>query len=608
MNYSLACVSCGTSCDETQSTTVCPSCGGQLDVRYDVQDILRSLNIHALRTTPISATKYLRFLPIQDFRKIVSLHEGGTPLQHCTRLGKKLGLNRLFVKNEGANPTGVFKDRGSMVEVTKAVELGAKAIACASTGNMAGSVSAYAAMAGLPCYVVIPEGTPLGKMAQTVSYGARIIQIRGTYADCVPLCQRMAEERGFYLAGDYAFRLEGAKTCAYEIIEQLQWKAPDVVIVPIGCGTHMAGIWKGFQDFHALKLIDRLPRMIGVQPEIVPTVVEAWRQGKERYIKVDKPASVASAVSIGVPQDDIKALAAMRDSGGCGETAADDAILDAEQLLASSESLFVEPASAIPVATLQVLLQKKLIGADETIVCVATGTGLKDPKMAVSHLPDPPILEPTNEDINRYFSLKLYDIKAKRGQQEVLFKTVPTMAELKQALKKLFAVSFDEQVDAGIMASVQQFLQKGRSVSTSDLKNIVETFLSDLSGRAKILSVEDFSVTDTKHAEATSHIKVAFHGKAREADGIGDGTFDAIINAIEKITKSDQLGVRLTDYEVGIATPGSAAVVKVTMAMADSAGHTVTVSATSPDVIVASLEAYEKGYNLLYYRAGRNGG
>jgi threonine synthase len=565
------------------------------------------LNVHGLRTTPISATKYLQFLPIQDFRKIVSLNEGGTPLQHCTRLGKKLGLSRLFVKNEGANPTGVFKDRGSMVELTKAVELGAKAIACASTGNMAGSVSAYAAMAGLPCYVVIPEGTPLGKMAQTVSYGARIIQIRGTYADCVPLCQRMAEERGFYLAGDYAFRLEGAKTCAYEIVEQLQWKVPDVVIVPIGCGTHLAGIWKGFKDFHALGLIDHLPRIVGVQPEIVPTVVEAWRQGKKRFVKVEKPASVASAVSIGVPQDDVKALAAIIDSGGCGETASDDAILDAEQMLASTESLFVEPASAIPVAVLSTLLAKKLIAPNETVVCIATGTGLKDPKMAVSHLPDPPVLEPTNEDIHRYFSLKLFAMKADRKQQEVLFKAAPSMAELQKALKELFGVSFDKQVDEGIIASVRQFLAKGRSVSSSDLKNIVETFLSDLSDREKVLSVEDFTVTDTKHAEAKAHIAVLSHGKRLEADGTGDGTFDAIVNAIEKVTKDDHLGIRLTDYEVGIATPGSAAVVKVTMTMADSADHSVVVSATSPDVIVASLEAYEKGYNLLYYRAGRNG-
>ncbi|MFH1188176.1 MAG: pyridoxal-phosphate dependent enzyme, partial [bacterium] len=250
--YILKCVKCGAEFNENETATSCLKCGEALDVKYDLDYIKRRLNFYALKNSPLSALKYLAFYPILDFKGIVTLNEGGTPLHKAKNIGKKLGLNKLFIKVEGANPTGVFKDRGSLVELTKAKELNAKAVCCASTGNMAASVSAYAAAAGLPCYVLIPEGTPVGKLAQTLSYGARVIQVRGTYADCVRLCAEMAKKYNFYLAGDYVFRAEGQKSMAYEIIEQNFWKAPDFVIVPIGCGTNIAGIWKGFKEFYQL--------------------------------------------------------------------------------------------------------------------------------------------------------------------------------------------------------------------------------------------------------------------------------------------------------------------------------------------------------------------
>jgi threonine synthase len=227
--YELRCISCGRTVREKESSTRCPSCRAPLDVHYDLGYIRSRLNRYSLRNSPAKALKYLDFYPLRNLDLVVSMNEGGTPLYRCTRLSERLGFRDLYIKNEGANPTGVFKDRGSLVELTKAKELGAKAVCVASTGNMAASVAAYASVAGLLCYVLVPEGTAIGKLAQALSYGARLLQVRGTYNDAARLTEEMSVRHGFYLAGDYAFRVEGQKSQAYEIIEQLDWRPPAAV-------------------------------------------------------------------------------------------------------------------------------------------------------------------------------------------------------------------------------------------------------------------------------------------------------------------------------------------------------------------------------------------
>ena len=274
--YTLKCIKCKAQFDEHTTCTKCLKCGSSLDVVYNYDFIKRRLNLYALKHSPISALKYLTFYPIINLEKIITLNEGGTPLHHCINLSKKYKLNNLYIKNEGANPTGVFKDRGTLVEITKAQEMGAKAVCFASTGNMAASVAAYCTQAKLPCYVLVPEGTPIGKLAQTLSYGARIIQVRGTYSECAKLAEQMAEKNGFYLAGDYAFRLEGQKSQAYEIAEQLGWRAPDYLVCPAGVGTNISAIWKGFVELHKLELIKKLPKLIAVQPEGCDVIVRAF--------------------------------------------------------------------------------------------------------------------------------------------------------------------------------------------------------------------------------------------------------------------------------------------------------------------------------------------
>jgi threonine synthase len=461
--YELHCISCGKQVKEAESSTRCPACHKPLDVRYDFGYIRSRLNRYSLRTSPIKALKYLDFYPLLDLDLVVSMDEGGTPLYRCTRLAERMGLRHLYIKNEGANPTGAFKDRGSLVELTKAKEQGAKAVCVASTGNMAASVAAYSSVAGLPCYVLVPEGTAIGKMAQALSYGARVIQVRGTYTDAARLAEETSERHGFYLAGDYAFRVEGQKSQAFEIIEQLDWQAPAAVIVPMGCGTNMAALWKGFKEFYELGFIERLPRMIGVQPDGCSPIVAAFQQGSDQVTVVEKPFTVCTAVAAGDPVDGLKALAALRESGGCGVILSDAEILEAQQQLAHLESIFVEPAGAIPIATLPTLLMTGRIRPDEVIVCLATGNGLKDPKAALRVLPSPATIEPTIGEVDKFLKLRLYEIRAAGAKDgaRCLFGQVPSQQKVAEIVRQELGVKLSADYAHRVATLVADFVRKG---------------------------------------------------------------------------------------------------------------------------------------------------
>ncbi|MBI2464020.1 threonine synthase [Candidatus Peregrinibacteria bacterium] len=608
--YHLSCILCGTKFDEKETNTTCLKCKGPLDIIYDHDYIRSRLNTYSLENSPISGLKYVDFYPIKNLSNIVSLNEGNTPLRHAKNLGKTLSLTNLYIKNESHNPTGVFKDRGSLIEISKAKEMEAKAVCCASTGNMAASVSAYATIAGLPCYVFVPEGTPIGKLAQTLSYGARILQVRGTYGDCVRLCQEAAKKHHFYLAGDYAFRAEGQKSCSYEIIEQLFWKTPDVVIVPMGCGTNISAIWKGFKEFFEFGFISKLPKMIGVQPENVPTIVGAYRAKKKRAIIIEKPNTIASAVGIGVPQDDIKALRTLQESHGKGITANEEELLEAQQQLARMESIFVEPSSAIPVAVLKKLKTQGVIHENSIIVCIATGSGLKDPKSAVAMLPDPPVIEPKNEEVERYLRLKLYALRGTlmTGKERILWQKIPTQIELKKMIHTEFNLELANEYVKPIFEQLKSFREKGREMKKADLQYIIENVLKDGTIKKKILEIIDFHLTVRKHERPNAKVIIRFMNRIIKSEKEGVGPVDAIINAIKSgIEKNDTLKIRLTHYNVEIDTSGTDAAVEVRMGLKDMEDNEVTGSATSPDVIVASTNAFENGYNLLYWKRKKTG-
>ena len=384
MDHYLECIGCKAHYSSSEIVYVCKNCGDLLEVRYDYESLRDSVDLSLWKKRPLSVWRYEELLPLNSASMRVSLGEGGTSLHKSIRLAESLGLKNLYVKNEGENPTGSFKDRGMTLGVSKAVEIGAKRVVCASTGNTSASLAAYAARAGLECIVLIPSGkVALGKLAQAVIYGARVLQLAGNFDDALRTVLELARSNiGLYLLNSInPYRLEGQKTLAYEVWDQLGGKVPDTVIVPVGNAGNISAIWKGFQDLNQLGFIRNLPRMIGIQAEGSSPIAEAFRRGLSKINPVANPETIATAIRIGSPASWKKALKAVRDSNGLMETVADGAILEAQKLLARLEGIFVEPASAASIGGLKKLVEAGAISNDEEVVCVTTGHGLKDPEI-----------------------------------------------------------------------------------------------------------------------------------------------------------------------------------------------------------------------------------
>jgi threonine synthase len=332
----------------------------------------------------LSVWKYRELLPIEKEESIISLAEGGTGLHRCQRLGRKLGLRKLYVKNEGENPTGSFKDRGMTVAISKAKELGKKKVLCASTGNTAASLAAYSARAGMECIVLVPQGkVARGKMLQVTMHGARIIQVKGDFDKAFATALELADKgRELYLMNSInPYRLEGQKTLAFEISDQLDSKTPDTVILPVGNGGNISAAWKGFTEFQQLSIAKIRPRMIGIQAENASPIAKAVKRGENKIHPVHNPQTIATAIRIGSPVNWPKVLKTIKESKGTAETVTDSEILEAQRELATLEGIFVEPASAASIAGLKKLYGKGAINSSETVVCVTTGHGLKDPSV-----------------------------------------------------------------------------------------------------------------------------------------------------------------------------------------------------------------------------------
>jgi threonine synthase len=383
--FHLECIVCGEKYGAEELVYVCRRCGELLDVKYDYSEVRGRISKVNLGSRSLSVWRYRELLPILDDSKIVSLKEGGTKLYRCQRLGEKLGLKRLYVKTEGDNPTGSFKDRGMTVGITKALEYGMKAVMCASTGNTSASLAAYAAKAGIPCLVIIPSGKiAFGKLAQAVAYGAKIIQIKGNFDDALRIVMEVSARGRIYLLNSVnPYRVEGQKTLAYEVADQLGGQPPSKLIVPVGNAGNISAIWKGFKEYRELGFINGLPQMFGVQASGAAPIVEAVREGLEAIRPVEKPETVATAIRIGAPVNWRKALRAIRESRGTALSVTDSEILEGQRMLARLEGLFAEPASAASIAGLKKFVEEGLISRNETVVCVATGHGLKDPDTPV---------------------------------------------------------------------------------------------------------------------------------------------------------------------------------------------------------------------------------
>ena len=385
--YRLVCVHCGAAYPQDQIIYTCSRCGHLLSVEYDLDDIEVSRGEWNRR--PLSVWRYREILPVSG--EPVTLQEGGTPLYHLKKIGKDLGLPELCAKHEGMNPTGSFKDRGMTVGVSMALELGMKSVACASTGNTSASLAAYAAKAGVPCVVLLPAGkVALGKVAQALMHGARVISIRGNFDRALEMVHELCVSHGLYLLNSVnPYRLEGQKTIGFEVIDQVGG-VPDRMVLPVGNAGNISAVYKGLKEFEALGFIDRLPMMTGIQAAGSQPVVRAIEQNLNVLIPESNPETVATAIRIGAPVNAEKALVAIRATGGTAAAVTDEEILAMQKDLARKEGIGVEPASAASVAGVRRLVEQGLIDRDERIVCVVTGHLLKDPETVVRQC-EPPV-------------------------------------------------------------------------------------------------------------------------------------------------------------------------------------------------------------------------
>ena len=334
---------------------------------------------------------YRDHLPVSAATPVVTLLEGGTPLVDAPRLSERTGA-RVLLKLEGLNPTGSFKDRGMTVAMSKAVEDGAKAVICASTGNTSASAAAYAARAGLICAVVIPEGhVATGKLAQALIHGARVVPVRGNFDDALGVVRQLAESRRVTIVNSInPFRIEGQKTAAFEVIDALG-EAPDAHCIPVGNALNIGAYWKGYLEYEEHGRPRRRPRMLGWQAQGSAPLVHGE--------PVPYPETIATAIRIGNPANWGGAIAARDESDGHIGAVTDAEILDAYRLLATAEGCFVEPASAAAVAGLLKAAAAGQVRADETVVCTLTGHGLKDPQRAMNEVDVGPAVDPTPDAV-----------------------------------------------------------------------------------------------------------------------------------------------------------------------------------------------------------------
>jgi threonine synthase len=401
----LRCVLCGAEYEPNELAYVCPKHGheGILDVVYDYRAIAGLLTREVLAARrERSIWRYRELLPVERPELASPLQVGWTPLYQARRLGERLGLENLWVKDDGRNPTASFKDRASAVGVVKARELGKATITAASTGNAASSVAGLAASVGLSTVIFVPERAPVAKVAQLLLYGATVFMVRGSYDQAFDLCLHASERYGWYSRNTAynPYLSEGKKTAALEICEQLSWEAPDRIFVGVGDGCIIGGLWKGLRDLQALGLIDRVPRLMGVQAEGSAALARAWAQGGEEVEPVE-PATLADSISVGIPRDRVKALRAVRETHGAYVTVSDEEILEAMRLLAREAGVFAEPAGAAPLAGLQSAVAQGLVDPGEWIVALVTGNGLKDVQSAMRAAGEPQRIDPTLEDLAR---------------------------------------------------------------------------------------------------------------------------------------------------------------------------------------------------------------
>lgn len=394
-------------CDTVQPAAftgfICPVCGGNLEITYPYREIGEQLQ-GRFTSNRMDIFRYLPLLPIENVANAPTLRVGGTPLYTAERLGSSAGLPRLLLKDEGLNPSASFKDRASAVAITRAKEISAPMTAGASTGNAGSSMACMSAGAGMPCVIFVPEKAPVAKLTQLLIFGARVIAVKGTYDDAFDLCMRVCDRHAWFNrnTGFNPFTREGKKTCSFELWEQLNGQIPDWVVVPVGDGNIISGIWKGFRELRETGLAHKTPRLLCAQSEqsdaITRTIRKTTRTPGRNWTDITvesvRATTVADSISVDIPRDGLAAVRAVIESNGEAVTVPDAAILEALSELAKTAAVFCEPAAATAWACARKAAQSGIIGKHETVVCLLTGNGLKDVATARKIVQDPALIEP----------------------------------------------------------------------------------------------------------------------------------------------------------------------------------------------------------------------
>jgi len=372
---------------------ICAECFGQLDVHYNFPSITKDIFTNREQTY----WRYFELLPIIDKSNIVSINAGMTPLVKAEKLGKKIGLNNLYIKNDSVNPTFSFKDRPAGVAVSKAKEFGLSSVGCASTGNLASATAAHAAKGDFPCYVFAPSDIEHAKIAQALSYGANYISVDGTYDDANRIAAQIGDTKGVGIVNINmrSYYVEGSKTLAYEVAEQLDWQVPDQLVVPTGSGAMLNAICKGFEELETVSLVDKVSKMHMncAQPHGCAPIVNAFKNNSDDVIPVENPDTVAKSLAIGDPGDGRYVLKRLKQYNGIAQESNNKETLDAILLLAKTEGIFTEPAGGVSVAVLKKMVEDGQIDKDETTVCYVTGNGLKATEAIMGVLSRPEVME-----------------------------------------------------------------------------------------------------------------------------------------------------------------------------------------------------------------------
>ena len=383
------CVRCGKVYPALPDLTTC-SCGGILDIEYDYDAIRANFtkDMLAARQDP-TMWRYRELLPVEDSTPDTPLRVGCSPLYEAPRLAAQLGLGKLWIKDDGINPTASLKDRASAMAVAKAWEAGADTIACSSTGNAASSLAGNAAAAGLKTFIFVPSRAPKGKVAQLMTFGATVISVQGSYEDTFELSKAAIDRWGWYNrnAAINPYLSEGKKTVALEIMEQLGWQVPDYIAISVGDGCTISGLWKGLKDLYAIGFIDRLPRLISAQASGCCPLNRAIETG--RNWEPMEENTLADSIAVGVPRNPDKALAAIRESDGLTVNVSDEEIMAAQKLLGINCGVFGEPAGVTGTAGIKKLCEQGRLPSDASVVSVVTGNGLKDVAHAIEFCGEP---------------------------------------------------------------------------------------------------------------------------------------------------------------------------------------------------------------------------